>query len=437
MFRCFVVDSDNRPLAPTHRERAFSMVRRGKAEVICKHPLTIRLKKRVPPAEVNKVTELHLHLEGEDRNKLVVYKKDTNEVAYRATVEYPAEDVKKRVGQRKLFRVERRRRRKKRSRRRSSGQDSRRSFLDIYLDWIKSTVHFFAKRCAVEAVRISRNSNFRMLSWHYELTKKLVRALDGNRCFLCNSDRKKLHVHHIIPRSWGGPDSTWNLVTLCSDCHRKIHSKHLLSVRKDVWPLLRAVRPKRVGHLAKTSVSAIDPTAQVVPALEGKTFSCSVSDERSFSALWGKPYDFYVKNPRHRRKVTTYVRQDRVYVDRRTDKEVAWNRRRRWGQPKGKPSLEELVKKYGPEIVSFLKVKYKGGRVGYNSQRDFTRVRRWDIVWHERGGVGVVTATGGGMALGKGASIDLHGKGHFNLSKRNCLIIARRPFVYLKTEGQP
>lgn len=42
----------------------------------------------------------------------------------------------------------------------------------------------------------------------------------GERC----SERRWLDVHHIIPRSKGGPDTLENLTTLCSGHHRLVHS---------------------------------------------------------------------------------------------------------------------------------------------------------------------------------------------------------------------
>jgi hypothetical protein len=44
---------------------------------------------------------------------------------------------------------------------------------------------------------------------------------NGSRC----KERKWLHRHHVIPKSAGGPDTTENLVTLCSGHHRMVHSK--------------------------------------------------------------------------------------------------------------------------------------------------------------------------------------------------------------------
>lgn len=36
-----------------------------------------------------------------------------------------------------------------------------------------------------------------------------------------------LHAHHIIYLSEGGPDELWNLIVLCQDCHRTVHSSKI------------------------------------------------------------------------------------------------------------------------------------------------------------------------------------------------------------------
>jgi hypothetical protein len=64
---------------------------------------------------------------------------------------------------------------------------------------------------------------------------KSVDQRDGRQCRCCDkrSDPeatgllKRGHRHHIIYRSAGGPDDTWNLVTLCAGCHDDEHHNRL------------------------------------------------------------------------------------------------------------------------------------------------------------------------------------------------------------------
>ena len=34
-----------------------------------------------------------------------------------------------------------------------------------------------------------------------------------------------LHQHHLVPRKCGGTDAEINLITLCYDCHLKVHRR--------------------------------------------------------------------------------------------------------------------------------------------------------------------------------------------------------------------
>lgn len=51
-----------------------------------------------------------------------------------------------------------------------------------------------------------------------------VRRRDGHCCQAPGcTGRGRLHVHHVVFRSRGGSDDGWNLVLVCSACHRLIH----------------------------------------------------------------------------------------------------------------------------------------------------------------------------------------------------------------------
>lgn len=68
--------------------------------------------------------------------------------------------------------------------------------------------------------------------------KKLCRKIwerDGWLCRACGL-RNNLHCHHVQFRSEGGPDESWNLITLCCFCHDKIHAYELfISVAEGNW----------------------------------------------------------------------------------------------------------------------------------------------------------------------------------------------------------
>lgn len=56
--------------------------------------------------------------------------------------------------------------------------------------------------------------------------KEGVRDRDDRMCQICDC-QDDLHVHHIIPVSEGGRKlDPQNLMTLCGDCHREVHSEY-------------------------------------------------------------------------------------------------------------------------------------------------------------------------------------------------------------------
>ena len=69
--------------------------------------------------------------------------------------------------------------------------------------------------------------------WHEKRTDRAIwiplaaaiRGRDKYKCQACGKkwhrDDRKFPVHHMLPRSKGGPDEPWNLMTLCPSCHRK------------------------------------------------------------------------------------------------------------------------------------------------------------------------------------------------------------------------
>lgn len=60
----------------------------------------------------------------------------------------------------------------------------------------------------------------------YKVLCKQVLDRDHWRCRHCGY-RQGMSVHHVIFRSDGGRDESWNLITLCNECHDQVHSYKL------------------------------------------------------------------------------------------------------------------------------------------------------------------------------------------------------------------
>jgi len=57
----------------------------------------------------------------------------------------------------------------------------------------------------------------------YKALCRRVLDRDGWKCRHCGM-RSNLHVHHVIYRSEMGVDESWNLATICNECHDKVHA---------------------------------------------------------------------------------------------------------------------------------------------------------------------------------------------------------------------
>ena len=50
----FVLDADGKPLSPTKEVKAWYMIRKGKAKLVSKYPMTIQLNRIIPMEEICK-----------------------------------------------------------------------------------------------------------------------------------------------------------------------------------------------------------------------------------------------------------------------------------------------------------------------------------------------------------------------------------------------
>jgi 5-methylcytosine-specific restriction endonuclease McrA len=69
----------------------------------------------------------------------------------------------------------------------------------------------------------TKHLRVRMDAKVYRTLHRKILERDGWRCQACGS-MSGLEVHHMERRSRRGDDSEENLITLCSNCHRLIHT---------------------------------------------------------------------------------------------------------------------------------------------------------------------------------------------------------------------
>lgn len=78
-----------------------------------------------------------------------------------------------------------------------------------------------------------RGGTHKFFGPHWGRQKRKAKQRDGYHCQVCGlSDKKKLDVHHIVPRrifnvDWDKADDLSNLITLCGSCHQKVENEKI------------------------------------------------------------------------------------------------------------------------------------------------------------------------------------------------------------------
>ena len=83
--------------------------------------------------------------------------------------------------------------------------------------------------------------------FNYEFSSRREAVLhrDKYTCQICGKKHTKLEVHHIVYKSQGGTDNEDNLITLCEDCHDKIHNGQIILAKKP-----RKMNLKHATHMS-------------------------------------------------------------------------------------------------------------------------------------------------------------------------------------------
>ena len=117
--------------------------------------------------------------------------------------------------------------------------------------------------------------------YSFSSRREAVLNRDNYICQVCGKKHTLLEVHHIIWRSRGGSDDEDNLITLCHDCHSKIH-EGLLTVDK---------KPRKLNLKYATHMSIIRSQLLKVYPNAIETFGFVTKENRNHLSL---PKDHYI-----------------------------------------------------------------------------------------------------------------------------------------------
>ena len=242
----FVLDADGKPLSPTKEVKAWYMIRKRKASLVSKYPMTIQLKQVIPTEEICK-DEIRLGLDdgGLHTGIAIVQKCQTkNKVLFKGTIEQ-RNDVKHlmevRRGYRRYHRYHKRYRKQRFNNRKASKRNGRIApsilqkrqatirVIHHLNKWINIT-SYWLEDVAIDIRALT--DGYRPYNWQYQKSNRLdenirkaVILRDGCKCKECGKSNTVLEVHHIKPRRLNGSTTLDNLITLCNNCHQKTEGK--------------------------------------------------------------------------------------------------------------------------------------------------------------------------------------------------------------------
>lgn len=241
---CFVTEATGRVLSPTNIRKAWYLVRTGRAKLVNKWPMAIRLYKEVPI----RTDKSEFILGVDDGSKyvgLAIVQKGQNKtkVVFKATI-IQRQDVSHLMTVRRGYRRYRRYHKKYRMKRFDNRASSRRK--GRLAPSIKQRKHAILRvvnkiiapidRIVLEDVTIdirALTDGYKPYRWQYQKSNRLDENLrratlirDEFACQMCG-ETHRLQAHHIIPRSKGGTDTIGNLITLCSTCHDGIKGSEI------------------------------------------------------------------------------------------------------------------------------------------------------------------------------------------------------------------
>ena len=257
----YVLDINGEPLMPTERHgKVRRLLRDRRAKVVRREPFTIKL---LYEPETKVVQEVNLGVDT-GSSKVGVAAVGNGKTLYAAEVTIRNDISKKmdrRRGARRARRTRKLRYRKPRfNNRRNSIKSGR--FSPTMVSKINSHIREIefvrsilpVKRLILETGTFDPHKlkNPGVRGWGYqkgpnygfENSKAACLNRDNYTCQHCRTKKGTLHAHHIVYRSQGGADTLDNLITLCEECHKKLHKGEL----KDFEAKLKGKKKGNLKH---------------------------------------------------------------------------------------------------------------------------------------------------------------------------------------------
>ncbi|MBA3470843.1 MAG: HNH endonuclease [Herpetosiphonaceae bacterium] len=234
----FVLSSDGQPLDPCHPARARQVLRRGRARVVRRFPMTIQLLDR--SAAQSTTHGLRLKIDpGSHTTGLALVSDATQTVVWAAELTHRSGTIREALQARSALRRNRRQRHTRyrparfNNRRRQPGwlAPSLRSRVDHIMTWYQR----LARRCPITAISVELVRFDTQALVHpeisgvayqqgellgYEVREYLLEKWQRT-CAYCGATGLPLQVEHLVPRARGGTDRVSNLTLACGPCNQR------------------------------------------------------------------------------------------------------------------------------------------------------------------------------------------------------------------------
>ena len=245
----FVIDKNGNKLAPCNINKAWILIRKKKAILLQKYPMTIQLNYVIE----DNCTEIICGIDDGSKHvgiSLVQKCNNYNKPIFKGTIEL-RQDVKKLIDSRREHRKYRRshkRYRKVRFCNRASSKrkmrvapsilQKKQSIIRVINQLLKivDIKEFHLEDVAIDIRALS--DGHKPYKWQYQKTNRLdenirkaVILRDNCKCKECGKSNCMLEVHHIVPRRMHGKNNLGNLITLCKKCHQKTKGKEELFIK--------------------------------------------------------------------------------------------------------------------------------------------------------------------------------------------------------------
>ncbi len=120
-----------------------------------------------------------------------------------------------------------------------------------------------------------------------DVAERLLVACHRHCCLCHKFAGTKMQIHHIVPRSEGGPDTEENGIPLCFDCHAEVHNYN------PKQPMGRRIRPSELREHKRRSFAAAarlpwspqPVTLDAAPAVQHATVD-QLTAEIERASLW-------------------------------------------------------------------------------------------------------------------------------------------------------